>query len=670
MPLELFAGPIVRRVTPDKVCVWFAARSLAEAEVSVLSGRKRLGAAVSRSIDLKGALFIHLAEITPDRGRFPINAVLQYQIGVPSKTGYDYADFDAYVISAQLAYGNEKFYSLEGLAKAVADAEKPNLPTFIIPAENSRFNFAFGSCRKIHDKGPDALAGLDPLLSRNQDDVSKRPAAVLLGGDQIYADDVDVKYVLPAVIDLSRKLGLIEQLPRSATHTISSLTRNDIVKRAGFTSGAAVGHLLSFGEFVAMYGLVLNGDNWRGYATGEQVSEFLTSLGAIRRVLANTATYMMFDDHDVTDDWFITNQWRNAVLDDPNGKRIIANAMAAYFLFQGWGNAPENFNYAELKKCIEDHVNLGSDKKLKSPFDDVFLRQSWEYAAPTIPVVYFLNTRTDRDGIGFPPVLKSKKAWGKTDISVPNKNFPFVLVTPGPLVTFPGIDRVQAAAAKLPESGFTGVFGADFESWFANVVNYRLLFDYFLSKTITKVVVVSGDVHYGFSAVFSLYNRQKLLGQAGGHQVNCLQITSSGLKNSASVLGSQATVPYAGRLYHLIFSDDTLSVACDKLQAEQKVRANRTERIVGGSASTIFPEFAFLDNHLFRLAVTGALPSNFEYRPLPAAEYPDLILELQIKSLSPLTADYLGPHNYVNISMFQNDITYSFNNTMTYSYQL
>jgi hypothetical protein len=408
--------------------------------------------------------------------------------------------------------------------------------------------------------------------------LTKRPAALFLGGDQIYADDVDVRSVLPAILDLSQKLSLIEQLPQSATHTISYRSRDRIVKQAGFTSGSAEGHLLSLGEFVAMYGLVLNGTNWKGYPADETVTDFLQSLAASRRVLANVATYMMFDDHDVTDDWFITNQWRNTVLGNPNGKRIIANAMAAYFLFQGWGNAPEKFNYVELKQCIEQHVTVGSDKKLSSPFDDLFLRQSWEFAAPTFPVAYFLDTRTDREGNGFPPVLKSKNAWGKTPISVPNKNFPFILVTPGPLVTFPGIDKLQAFGSSLPATANTGKYGADFESWFANLVKYRLLFEYFRSKGITKVVVVSGDVHYAFSAIFSIYNKQKLLGGAGAYEIKCLQITSSGLKNSASILGTQATVPYGGKLYYLIFPDNTLSVACDKAQAERLVKTNRSEK--------------------------------------------------------------------------------------------
>jgi hypothetical protein len=210
MPLEIFAGPIVRRVTTQKVCIWLATLSLAVVEVSVLSGGKRLGASTTKSISLKDKLFIHLAEVPPDQGTFPSNQVLQYQIGVPSASGFDYTDFEDFVVDARLAYGNDRFYSVEGRSQAILAGDKPNLPTFVIPVENGRLNVAFGSCRKIHDKGPDALAELDGFLEITRDELTKRPAALFLGGDQIYADDVDVRSVLPAILDLSQKLSLIE----------------------------------------------------------------------------------------------------------------------------------------------------------------------------------------------------------------------------------------------------------------------------------------------------------------------------------------------------------------------------------------------------------------------------------------------------------------------------
>src|SRR5947207_314344 len=75
------------------------------------------------------------------------------------------------------------------------------------------------------------------------------------------------------------------------------------------------------------------------------------ALPAVRRVLANVPAYMIFDDHDVTDDWNLTARWRDRVHASPAGRRIIANALAAYWAFQGWGNDPCRFG-AEFRDTI------------------------------------------------------------------------------------------------------------------------------------------------------------------------------------------------------------------------------------------------------------------------------------------------------------------------------
>ena len=68
--------------------------------------------------------------------------------------------------------------------------------------------------------------------------------------------------------------------------------------------------------------------------------DFYDSLPRVRRALANVPTYMVFDDHDVTDDWNIGRAWRDRVHTSPLGRRIITNALVAYALFQDWGNDP------------------------------------------------------------------------------------------------------------------------------------------------------------------------------------------------------------------------------------------------------------------------------------------------------------------------------------------
>jgi hypothetical protein len=65
---------------------------------------------------------------------------------------------------------------------------------------------------------------------------------------------------------------------------------------------------------------------------------------------------MIFDDHDVTDDSNITGNWYNRVRSSPLGRRVVSNALAAYWAFQGWGNDHGNYD-VNMIVAIENYVN-------------------------------------------------------------------------------------------------------------------------------------------------------------------------------------------------------------------------------------------------------------------------------------------------------------------------
>src|SRR5436309_5143260 len=88
----------------------------------------------------------------------------------------------------------------------------------------------------------------------------------------------------------------------------------------------------------------------------EQLHEFRSTLAQVRRALANIATYMICDDHDVTDDWFLDGAWCQRVLASPLGRGVVRNALLAYALFRAWGNTPDQFdepNGAALLDAID-----------------------------------------------------------------------------------------------------------------------------------------------------------------------------------------------------------------------------------------------------------------------------------------------------------------------------
>ena len=71
--------------------------------------------------------------------------------------------------------------------------------------------------------------------------------------------------------------------------------------------------------------------------------DFMAGLPRVRRALANIATYMIFDDHEITDDWNFARIWKDRVMSSPLGRTVLRNGLMAYTLFQGWGNDPKQF---------------------------------------------------------------------------------------------------------------------------------------------------------------------------------------------------------------------------------------------------------------------------------------------------------------------------------------
>jgi hypothetical protein len=70
---------------------------------------------------------------------------------------------------------------------------------------------------------------------------------------------------------------------------------------------------------------------------------FAGGLVEVRRVLANIPSYMICDDHEVTDDWNMTLDICVDLYGNPLGRRVVKNGVVAYSLCQHWGNAPEHF---------------------------------------------------------------------------------------------------------------------------------------------------------------------------------------------------------------------------------------------------------------------------------------------------------------------------------------
>ncbi|NKB82628.1 MAG: hypothetical protein GKS05_12235 [Nitrospirales bacterium] len=348
-----------------------------------------------------------------------------------------------------MAFDNEKaggFASLrdEGVLKSIEQItyHEYHLPAVMLPPlKVKQLHFIQASCRATVGQGLDAMPVLDDILERDWNS-PRRPQQLFLTGDQIYADEVDdgllyllndaAKVLLGGKEEWEEPLPGINQLPSA----FGSATRKKLVRyTANFTTKAGSSHLLSLGEFFAMYLFIWSDTLWpdipevspeaippdtdevyvdfvkkskeesqeelrkaleklpeeepdqekrkkRAKELEDDFQEkltdkiekkkggfrekkrqlllFLKGIPKIRRGLANIATYMTFDDHEVTDDWHLNRDWVEEVYQTALGRRILMNGLAAFAVFQAWGNTPDLFATAEKNPKPRDRVLLES----------------------------------------------------------------------------------------------------------------------------------------------------------------------------------------------------------------------------------------------------------------------------------------------------------------------
>src|ERR671930_693470 len=253
LPLVL-AGPIVRRADPARVCIWLATSRNVGITGEILrpgtdwAPPEGGGGAPADTVARGDRLFIHLVQIRPTAGVFPVDEVLAYDLVLEGDSGRGRRLADLGFVGGRggIAYRPLPF------------------PTLLLRGKVPDLIILHGSCRQLHAGGEDALLAADGLLSRTALDPNRRPQALFLTGDQIYADDVPG----PLVGHLTRLgrelLGRDEEIPGvPSLERIPAYGRTEIAKDlARFSSPKESNHLLGLGEFLAMYITAWNEKTW------------------------------------------------------------------------------------------------------------------------------------------------------------------------------------------------------------------------------------------------------------------------------------------------------------------------------------------------------------------------------------------------------------------------
>ncbi|MCK2042812.1 alkaline phosphatase family protein [Chromohalobacter sp. TMW 2.2308] len=548
---EVLAGPILRRALPDRLVIWLVGArpldltlTLHVDDAESPSQRFALDSSLCRRVPVGEHAWLHLIDV-------PLTAPLPYDRPI----GYD------------LRVAEETSDATQGIADWAShllydDADRP---CFVL---RSRFDsLLHGSCRKPHHPSEDGLVRADAHVAASRSNVERMPAALLMTGDQIYADDV-AGPMLVAIHALIQRLGLFGECVQGAVvedadslythpdtyyrreHLLPAFEANEKlrerffggVRKPVFTTSSAHNHLITLAEIMAMYLLTWSPTPWSLIemtrpslddtlaetfdAEAGIIAAFREGLPRAARVMAHIPTLMIFDDHDVTDDWNLSAAWEETAYGHPFSRRIIGNALLGYLLCQGWGNDPDAFRslWPKLGALFEHRDAKG---RLDCQTQDALIEQlydfdHWHYQLPSTPRLVVLDTRTHRwrseRRRHHPSGLMDWEALSELQQTLLGQHS-VIVVSPAPMFGVKLIEGIQRLFTLVGKPLLV-----DAENWMAHRGAASVMLNIFRhTRTPGNYVILSGDVHYSFVYDIEVRHRQR------GPRL--WQITSSGLKN-------------------------------------------------------------------------------------------------------------------------------------------
>jgi hypothetical protein len=628
---QVLAGPIVRRVNKSNVAVWVALRNASSVTLEVIQPANpnatpplpkiSLSSTPVNTVQIGTAL--HVALVDFDFLSTPSNPATPYFYNLHF-TGSVSGDLrtPGVVTAGTTPFSND---ILSYPAAATLYPDQAGLPSFVLPQSAlADVRLAQGSCRKTHANSVDALILLDDDIGSTFSQsgqpsqalpTSKRIQQLFFTGDQIYGDDVG-DWTLSVIRDVAAALVgetfLTANIPALLTSPAIAVGQRQpfVIEKCGFTPDTrpdtSKSHLLLFGEFCAMHLVMWSPVLWPNPLTvptfksiypdgvpesslnigfdeeNAAIKSFVLTLPAARRVLANVATYMVLDDHDVTDDFYMNRQWLTQVLASEAGGTVIRNGLLAYALFQGWGNDPDNSaaHFAPLLTAVtnwatgsfspSDTTNLSvistalripTGVNIVAPF--VFQADADnDPSAVTIDWHFFfkfdnyeiiaLDTRTHRtypirsgakigdSGLIAPGLISADALNDQIPADPPTWLDPnggvTIVVLPGPWTTLSFIEQKQLEATTKDD-----VFAKDVELLHFDAPTFDSLIARLAARDPNggHIVVFCGDVHESYATAMQywtsgLRNPLDPASATGATQAAIAQLVSSAIKNEGT----------------------------------------------------------------------------------------------------------------------------------------
>ncbi|HYZ57555.1 MAG TPA: alkaline phosphatase D family protein, partial [Streptosporangiaceae bacterium] len=324
-----------------------------------------------------------------------------------------------------------------------------------------------GRARPEHEYGADALCAW--ALDLPETPRERWPDVMLLIGDQVYADEVG-----PATRQFIRE-------------------RRDPSRPPGY-------EIADFTEYCFLYR-----EAW--------------SEPSVRWLLSVVPTAMIFDDHDVHDDWNISSAWRREYQAKPWWRARIGGAYMSYWVYQHLGNlSPEELGRCELWRQVQepgDAAAVLSDFALRAGQGSEGIQWSFRRSFGRVRAVV-IDSRSGRVLEDGNRLMVNEAEWQWVTESVTGDWDHVVLATSLPLLLPRGIHAVEAWSEAVCDGAWGKHFArtgervrraVDLEHWAAFGKSFAK-FERLLTGLATgvhgqppaSITVISGDIHHSYLA--------------------------------------------------------------------------------------------------------------------------------------------------------------------------
>jgi hypothetical protein len=239
----------------------------------------------------------------------------------------------------------------------------------------------------------------------------------------------------------------------------------------------------------------------------------------IRWLFSTVSLSMLWDDHDMSDDWNISRSWLEEIRKRSWWHRRAVGCIASYWIYQHLGNlAPATLDEDEVYRQVRGNQHAGEALfDWARRIDSTEAGTRWSFCRDFGRVrTIFVDSRAGRVLEEDERSMVDEEEW-EWIVSHAEGDFDHLLIaTTVPWLLSPGFDRLEAWNEKMCDGAFGGRLaraseklrrGVDFDHWASFGRSFEKLRDLLGEVAAGKhgaapasVVVLSGDVHHAYLA--------------------------------------------------------------------------------------------------------------------------------------------------------------------------